>query len=245
MRATSLSIAFAVACGLASTSLPLAAQPAQIAQAPGARDDLLDRLVRRMMICAEVSDSQRRLQCYDQLQASSFTGAGSPPPPAAAGPPPATIGGIIGNLPPSDPPPGREQVVRGGECTDNPVNCAYDPRRQQLGVVTGGGTREVRRQQGPLPARDPRQPLVTIRVEGLRDIEQRWVLTLAVTSAAQRVINPAVACMLRNGSQQVTELTYTAAAVKPGETVVLDMIGPAVTAAYVDSGLCRVVSPLQ
>jgi hypothetical protein len=242
MRATSLCIA--VACGLASTSLP---QTVQLAQAQGNRDDVLDRLVRRMMICAEVGDSQRRLQCYDQIQASSFTGAGSAPPPGpAGGSPPATIGGIISNLPPSDgPPPVREQAARGSECTDDPVNCAYDPRRQRVGVVTGGGTREVRRQPGPMPARDSRQPLVMIRVEGLRDIDQRWVLTLAVISGAARVIDTAVACMLRNASQQVTELTYTAAAVKPGETVVLDMIGPAVTAAYVDNALCRVVSPLQ
>ena len=32
---------------------------------------------------------------------------------------------------------------------------------------------------------------------------------------------------------------------KFGETVVVDMIGPAVTAAYVDNALCRVVSPLS
>ena len=38
------------------------------AQQRRSRDDLLDSLTRHIQICAEISDSQARLSCYDKMQ---------------------------------------------------------------------------------------------------------------------------------------------------------------------------------
>ena len=57
------------------------------------RDDLLDALTRHIQICAEISDSQARLACYDQLQTQVGDVQAAPPTPSrrcAAGAPPAS-----------------------------------------------------------------------------------------------------------------------------------------------------------
>ena len=43
------------------------------------RDDLLDALTRHIQICAEITDTQQRLSCYDRLQ-TQVGGVTAPPP---------------------------------------------------------------------------------------------------------------------------------------------------------------------
>jgi hypothetical protein len=136
---------------------------------------------------------------------------------------------------------------RGSTCAENPINCAYNPGAQQpqVGVAVPGGTREISRLGGaPLPP-ELNAPLVRIQVGDLRDVAQRWVLTLNVKNQSLYPIDPMVSCLLSNGGRPVTELTHTAYMVRPGETVLVEFIGPPVTAAYVDRGICRVVGPLM
>jgi hypothetical protein len=97
---------------------------AGVAHAQQSRDDLLDAMTRHIQICAEISDSQQRLACYDKVQnrvgdaqapapARTPTPLGTmpsqpslPPPPANPPPPPAYAGSSqIGNPAPLDAPP--------------------------------------------------------------------------------------------------------------------------------------------
>jgi hypothetical protein len=134
----------------------------------------------------------------------------------------------------------------GSTCADNPANCAFNPGAQpQVGVAVPGGTREISRLGGaPLPP-ELNAPLVRIQVGDLRDVAQRWVLTLNIKNQSLHSIDPMVSCLLSNGGRPVTELAHTAYMVRPGETVIVEFIGPPVTAAYVDRGICRVVGPLM
>ncbi len=202
------------------------------------RDDLLDQLVRRLTMCSEIADTMRRLDCYDRVQSGGErAAAGNLPPPA-----PAVAPALPGTAPALAPPP----LMRGDQCADNPLNCAFDPRGLRgTSSLPVGGTRELQRIPGAPPARGVRQPLVAMRIDNLRSVEERWILTATVTSAASRTIDPAVACSMTNGGSPVAELTYTVTAVQPGESVVLQMVGPAVTSAYVDGANCRILSPLQ
>ncbi len=78
-----------VSTGLAALLLA-AAVPALAQRGPGSSMDrsseLLDNLVRRMKLCAEIPDPASRASCYDRID----TGAGAPPasggtlPPAGA-----------------------------------------------------------------------------------------------------------------------------------------------------------------
>ena len=210
---------------------------AQVYGSP-ARDDLLDQLVRRLTMCSEIADTTRRLDCYDRVQSGGErAAAGNLPPPASAVAPASP-----GTTPALAPPP----VMRGDGCSDNPVNCAFDPRGLRgTSSLPVGGTRELQRIPGAPPARGVRQPLAAMRIDNLRSVEERWILTATVTSAASRIIDPAVACSMTNGGSPVAELTYTITAVQPGESVVLQMVGPAVTSAYVDGANCRILAPLQ
>src|SRR5207302_10521352 len=60
--------------------------PAGYAQqrAQPSRDDLLDALTRHIQICAELSETQARLTCYDRLQTQ--VGGVQPAPPATPTP---------------------------------------------------------------------------------------------------------------------------------------------------------------
>ena len=143
-------------------------------------------------------------------------------------------------------PYGSRGVMLGTSCADNPVNCAYDPGTMppQVGAVAVGGTREVHRMGGaPLPP-ELNAPLVRIHVDGLRDVAQRWILTLNVKNQSLRPIDPMVSCLLSNGGRPVTEMTHTSYMVRPGESVLVEFVGPPVTT-YVDRGICRVVGPLM
>jgi hypothetical protein len=96
------------------------------AQQRRSREDLLDALTRHIQICAEISDAQARLGCYDKLQTqvgdvqapapSPTPHANNPPPPPAAGMP-TTGGSQIGAAPLAPPPlmvPGGGPATLGG-----------------------------------------------------------------------------------------------------------------------------------
>ena len=55
----------AILLALAFASLAGAGHAQQRGQS---RDDLLDALTRHIQICAEITDSQSRLSCYDRVQ---------------------------------------------------------------------------------------------------------------------------------------------------------------------------------
>jgi hypothetical protein len=102
---------------------------AQQRRAPS-REDLLDALTRHIQICAEVSDTQSRLSCYDKLQTQvgdvqptdqssgpqpTPLGANSPPSSFGNNPPPATFG----SNPP--PPPGPSSSSGGLAASGTPL----------------------------------------------------------------------------------------------------------------------------
>src|SRR5690242_102398 len=106
------------------------------AQQRRSREDLLDALTRHIQICAEISDQQARLACYDKLQTqvgdvqapapSPTPLANNPPPPL--GPPPAgtptTGGNQIGAAPLAPPPlmvPGGGPATLGGPGPTAPI----------------------------------------------------------------------------------------------------------------------------
>jgi len=245
MRSIGLTKGLVIAL-LMGIALPaLAAEPPQLAQAgsgqAASRDDILDQIVRRMALCAEVANAARRAECYDRIQSSPEGvaarghGAGQAPqsPPAYVAVPGTSEPRIEVNYPHK-------------ECYENRINCAYDTQasRPGAGLLPAGAIRELGRTQGPLPAKGVLQPLVMVRIDGLRDQQEKWVLTVAASSAALVPIDPSFACTLTNGGQPVTEMTYTANAVRPGESVSIEMTGPAVTASYVDGANCRVIGPI-
>lgn len=137
-----LSAAFVSVAGLADAQ-----------QRPASRDDLLDAMTRHVQICAEITDTQQRLACYDKLQtqvggvqappAATPTPLGNnlpsrsasapppPPPPPAGNPPPTYSGGSqVGSAPLAPPPlqvPGGGAATLGGPAQLGPP--ANDPDR--------------------------------------------------------------------------------------------------------------------
>ena len=112
------------------------------------REDLLDALTRHVQICAEITDTQARLSCYDKVQndvgnAPARTPtptplANNPPPPqpqpqpqpqpsSPPPPPPSSAsGGQVGQQPLTPPPlmvPGGGQATLGGNA---PSSSSYD-----------------------------------------------------------------------------------------------------------------------
>src|SRR5258708_28845543 len=92
---------------------------------PSSREDLLDALTRHIQICAEMSDSQARLSCYDRLQTQvGGVQAGPPSPtplrpgaPATGAPPRVQALPPRGPGPPMSgqpPPPPPLHLPRGG-----------------------------------------------------------------------------------------------------------------------------------
>jgi hypothetical protein len=98
------------------------------AQQRRSRDDLLDSLTRHIQICAEISDSQARLSCYDKMQTDVTdmpTVAPTPTPLANNPPPPST-------MQPSTMPPPPSTSVAAGQVGSTPL--APPPL-----MVPGGG----------------------------------------------------------------------------------------------------------
>jgi hypothetical protein len=122
------------------------------------REDLLDALTRHIQICAEITDTQARLSCYDKVQndvgnAPARTPtplANNPPPPqprpqpqpSAPPPPPpsnSASGGQVGQQPLAPPPlmvPGGGQATLGGS---GPSSSIYD-RPSSSGPSSSGPT---------------------------------------------------------------------------------------------------------
>src|SRR5260221_6564533 len=71
---------FILGAALTTISVFAAAGHAQ-QRGPSSREDLLDALTRHIQICAEMSDSQARLSCYDRLQTQVGGVQAGPPSP--------------------------------------------------------------------------------------------------------------------------------------------------------------------
>jgi hypothetical protein len=111
---------------------------------PASRDDLLDAMTRHVQICAELTDQQQRLACYDKLQ----TRVGDVPAPAP-GRQPVPLATTQPQPPP--PPPSPPPVSIGGGQVGNPTPLAPPPL-----VVPGGGTATLGGSQtGPTPLGRP------------------------------------------------------------------------------------------
>ena len=74
------------------------------------REDLLDALTRHIQICAEISDSQSRLSCYDKVQTDVGNAPARAPTPLANNPPPPSP-----QPQPSSPPPPPPSSMSGGQ----------------------------------------------------------------------------------------------------------------------------------
>ncbi len=134
----------------------------------------------------------------------------------------------------------------GRTCAENPRNCAYQPYGQspQLGAIPSGGSREIQRLNGP-PVFGPNVPLVNTQIDGLRAIYEHWMLTIVIRNQAPDLISPMVTCVFTNGGRPVAQITHTSYALAPGQSAVVELDGPPVTASYVDGGTCHVVGPLM
>src|SRR6266446_1714049 len=77
---------------------------------PSSREDLLDALTRHIQICAEMTDSQARLGCYDRLQTQVGGVQPGPPSPTPLRPGTAGTPPIVQAVPPSGSPPGQPMV---------------------------------------------------------------------------------------------------------------------------------------
>ena len=134
----------------------------------------------------------------------------------------------------------------GRTCAENQLNCAYQPygHSPQLGAVPTGGSREIQRLNGP-PAFGPNLPLVSTQIDGLRAIYEHWMLTIVIRNQAPDLISPMVTCTFTNGGRPVAQITHTSYALAPGQSAIVELDGPPVTASYVDGGSCQVVGPLM
>jgi hypothetical protein len=239
-------------------------------RAPSSREDLLDALTRHIQICAEMSDSQARLSCYDRLQTQVGgvqAGPASPTPlrPGAPAAPPSVqaipSGGPSISGQPLTPPPlnvpgggtatlGGGQVQSGGlppaPSATNP-DAAYDPRtatspyRPPEGVMPRPQPVVRRTGPRPLPNFSQPMPLFSLQASDLTYNSARyWQVTITLTSNTPRTLDAQVQCSFLNAGRSVGEAYFGPTAVAAGEQIVTDLIGPPTTA-YVDSTTCRIV----
>jgi len=84
------------------------------AQQNKSREDLLDALTRHIQICAEITDSQSRLSCYDKVQndVGNAPARAPTPTPLASNPPPPPP---PPSMAPSNPPPPPSSSVAAGQ----------------------------------------------------------------------------------------------------------------------------------
>jgi len=136
----------------------------------------------------------------------------------------------------------------GYTCADNAINCAYKNRdhRPPAGTMAPvGAAREVKRNQGPLPQMDVPHALAEVQIGKLRWTDQRWILNATITAAAVRPIDPEILCTFTNAGQPVAASPFRANDMPAGQSVEVEMIGPMVSATYVDGATCKVVRPLS
>ncbi len=219
----------AIGCGL-GWALALAAVPAA-AQTNSER--LLDSLIRGMQICSEINDSASRLSCYDEV---NRTATGSAPPPSARpiapgpGYVPSPAAGTPGYVPPA-----------------YDADRAFDPSAQRSATVPPEMLAEIvsERRTGPGPIPRGNLPLVSLGPPSLNysDGNYRWLVTASLTNNTNRVLDASVTCALNNNERLVTNLNWFPNALRPGETITVDMLGPP-TQAYANAVVCRVNGPI-
>jgi hypothetical protein len=231
------------------------------------REDLLDALTTHIQICAEISDGQSRLACYDKLQTRVGDVQPQTPTPLrpSAPPPPqqqmgSSTGGSMGGTPLSPPPltvPGGGNATLGGSGVQGgmlaPPNSdpdqAFDTRAATSGYRPPEGAmpkpQPIVRRTGPRPIPNFATPqsLVTLAANNLTYNDARyWQVSIAITSNTPRTLTTQIQCTFLNAGRPVGDAYFGPADIAAGEQITTDMIGPPTTA-FVDSTSCRVMSP--
>ncbi|QQS12369.1 MAG: hypothetical protein IPK81_23290 [Rhodospirillales bacterium] len=234
-----------VSTGLAALLLA-AAVPALAQRGPGSSMDrsseLLDNLVRRMKLCAEIPDPASRASCYDRID----TGAGAPP----AGGPAASTGPERSYDP--------SKVGKDDKPLTSPDDRAFDPRNpgSTVGaapgvILPGQGPVSVEpqwRRVGSVPIRavpGASVPVVALELPALRPgPDYRWQLSMLLSNNTPRILDVVINCRFNNGDRMVSDVTVTMRSVRGGDKVAAEISGPPTTQ-FVDNAPCNVVSPLQ
>lgn len=236
------------------------------------RDDLLDALTRHIQICAEITDTQQRLSCYDRLQTQVGVSAPAQPTPmqptptplqAAPAPPiqmtpPPSSGTSISSAPLTPQPlgvPGGGVATLGGPSpppmgapppTQDP-NAAFDPSAAPYRApeVLGPKPQPQMRRTGPrpIPYSSTPQPLVTLGATNLTYGDSRyWQVSVTLTSNTPKAVNTQAECTFMNAGRPVSTDYLGPVFIQPGEQITTELIGPPTTT-YVDSTNCRITSP--
>ena len=257
----------ALLIGLALASLAGASHAQPRGQS---RDDLLDALTRHIQICAEITDSQSRLACYDRVQTQVGSVQPQPTPlasntPAQQNRQPPAANAPSGNVPftaaPLAPPPlttpgGGTATLGGGppgqaSSLQPPTDPdrAFDPRsagsgyRPPEGMVPKPQPAVRRSGPRPIPNFSQPQPLVSLAANNLTYGDARyWQVTIVITSNTPRTLDVQVQCTFLNAGQAVGEAYFGPTSIAAGEQITTELIGPPTTA-YVDSTNCRVLRP--
>ena len=235
---------------LLGTALVIATGAAQ-AQQRKSREDLLDALTTRIQICAEISDSNSRLACYDKMQTQVVDPqAGAPAPTPLRPGTPSTQGATLAP-PPLTQPGGGNATLGGGTLGPAPADpdAAYDPR------AAGSSYRPpedampkpqpIVRRTGPRPVPNfsSPQPLVNLAAANLTYGEARyWQVTITVTSNTPRTLTTQIQCTFLNAGKPVGDAYFGPTDIAAGEQISTELIGPPTTV-FVDSTNCRVLSP--
>jgi hypothetical protein len=227
------------------------------------REDLLDALTTHIQICAEISDSQARLACYDKLQTrvgDVQPPASSPTPLRPVAPPPPQMGGSMGGTQFTPPPltvPGGGNATLGGSSVQGGTlgppgsdpDAAFDTRAATSGYRPPEGAmpkpQPLVRRTGPRPIPNFSSPqsLVTLAANNLTYNDARyWQVSITITSNTPRTLTTQIQCTFMNAGQSVGDAYFGPIDIAAGEQISTEMIGPPTTA-YVDSTNCRVLSP--
>ena len=234
------------------------------------REDLLDTLTTHLQICAEISDPQARLGCYDKLQTRVGDVQPQSPTPTPLRPGSPTplpqqqtggaTGGSMGGTPLTPPPltvPGGGTATLGGSTiqggTLGPPNqdpdSAFDTRAATSAYRPPEGAmpkpQPVVRRTGPRPIPNFSSPqsLVTLAANNLTYNDARyWQVSITITSNTPRTLTTQIQCTFLNAGRPVGDAYFGPADIAAGEQITTDLIGPPTTA-YVDSTNCRVLSP--
>ncbi|MFI4999996.1 MAG: hypothetical protein ACHQK9_08965 [Reyranellales bacterium] len=238
---------------------------------PSSREDLLDALTRHIQICAEITDTQSRLACYDRLQTQvggvqSAAPAQPTPTPLRPGSPPSSVQPSAPSAgTPLAPPPlgvpgggvatlgGGQQQVQAGTMQPPPLTSdpdrAFDPRSATSGYRPPEGA--MPRPQPPVRRTGPRpvppsstpRPLVMLAANNLTYGEARyWQVTIIITSNTTNTLDTQVQCTFLNAGQPVGDAYFGPTAIAAGEQISTELIGPPTTV-YVDATNCRVLRP--
>ena len=235
---------------------------------PRKRDDLLDTMTRHIQLCADITDSQMRLACYDKLpmqlgdaptttpqptplrpgqaptagQQAAQPGSPTPlapPPLQVPGGGPATLGGQVQA---QNLPPSQTGMPANPDAAFNP-NAATNTYRPPEGVQPKPQPVVRRTGPRPIPNFSTPQPLVTLAATNLTYGEARyWQVTIVITSNTPRALDTQVSCTFLNAGRSVGEAYFGPIAIQPGEQITTDLIGPSTTV-YVDATRCNVLSP--